>query len=225
MVETARTRMLKFWGVNYTPKQQKKDTATSSGNKAELMANLAKEVSACSGCELSQTRNNVVTGEGNLNAEIFFVGEAPGFEEDKHGRPFVGRAGKLLDKIITNGIGIKREDVYIGNVLKCRPPGNRTPNPQEIASCKEYLFRQLRIIRPKVIIALGSPAAKTLLDTNESIGRLRGRFFDFHIEGLSEPIKLMPTYHPAYLLRNPAEKSKVWNDIQMVMELLGIEKK
>ncbi len=228
--------LLKFWNIRFIPETVK--TANSNTNdisdiiaadadsKQSTLDQLKAKLENCQECPLGQTRTNMVFGEGNPDAEIFFVGEAPGFEEDRQGRPFVGRAGKLLTDIITKGMGLKREDVYIGNILKCRPPQNRTPNPQEIIACGKYVFEQLRIIRPKVIIALGSPAAKTLLDTNESIGKLRGQFFDYCFDGpgtnTGGVAKLMPTYHPAYLLRNPADKIKVWDDIKKVMAYLNI---
>jgi len=166
----------------------------------------------------------LVFGEGNPDAEIVFVGEAPGFEEDKSGRPFVGRAGQLLTDILTKGMGIPREQVYICNVLKCRPPQNRTPQPQEIVACSPALFQQLRIIQPKVIIALGAPAAKTLLETQESISRIRGQFQDFRCGDPNGEVfcPVMPTFHPAYLLRNPSAKAMVWEDIKKVLAYLKL---
>jgi DNA polymerase len=154
-----------------------------------------------------------------------FLGEAPGADEDTSGIPFVGRAGQLLTDMIQKGMGLKRDDVYICNILKCRPPGNRTPATDEIASCKGYLWRQIEIIQPEVIIALGAPAAQTLLNTREGIGRLRSRWHDFYVSGMStvgEPIPVMPTFHPAYLLRSPEEKSKAWADLKLVMARLNI---
>ncbi|HOX04842.1 MAG TPA: uracil-DNA glycosylase [Planctomycetota bacterium] len=152
--------------------------------------------------------------DGAPGAELLFVGEAPGADEDASGVPFVGRAGQLLNKIIA-AMGMKREEVYICNVLKCRPPDNRTPLPGEAAECWPYLREQIAIIRPRLICALGSPAARTLLGTEEPIGRLRGAVHDFH------GTPLVATYHPAYLLRNPPEKAKVWEDMKMVLRLLG----
>jgi DNA polymerase len=154
-----------------------------------------------------------------------FVGEGPGADEDATGIPFVGRAGELLTKMIEAGMGLKRDDVYICNVVKCRPPGNRTPAPDEIAMCKGYLLRQIEIIRPEVIVALGAPAAQTLLGTREGINRLRGQWHEFHVSGtalVGEPIPLMPTFHPAYLLRSPQEKGKSWADLKMVMAHLRL---
>ena len=190
--------------------------------RAALDAIDAEEVKVCPRCGLAQTRTNTVFGEGNPTADIVFVGEAPGGDEDRTGRPFVGRAGQLLTNIIVKGMGLQREDVYICNILKCRPPNNRTPAPDEIAACIDYLQRQLEIIGPQIIIALGAPAAQTLLQTRESIGRLRGRFHDYPL-GLGGALaQVMPTYHPAYLLRNPADKRKVWADIQLVLKELGL---
>ena len=184
-----------------------------------------KEVKGCTRCGLSATRTKTVFGIGSPTARIVFVGEAPGHDEDVSGEPFVGRAGQLLTDMIEKGMGLRREEVYICNVLKCRPPENRTPATDEIAACRDYLWRQLEIIRPEVIIALGAPAAQTLLGTKEGIGALRGRFHDFYPSGtalVGDPIPLMPTYHPAYLLRSPGEKGKAWADLKMVMALLGI---
>ena len=183
------------------------------------------EVKPCVKCGLHATRNHTVFGVGSPAARIMFVGEAPGADEDASGEPFVGRAGQLLTDMIQKGMGLKREEVYICNVIKCRPPNNRTPATDELAACKGYLWRQIEIIRPQVIIALGAPAAQTLLNTREGIGRLRGRWHEFFPSGSStfgEPIPLMATFHPAYLLRSPGEKGKAWEDLKMVMNRLGI---
>lgn len=182
------------------------------------------EVKGCTKCALSATRTQTVFGQGNAGASLVFVGEAPGYEEDKQGLAFVGRAGQLLTRMIV-AMGLSRDDVFICNVLKCRPPENRTPNAEEIIACSPYLQQQLLIIQPRVIVALGAPAAKTLLHTAESIGRLRGRFHDYYpsgVEGVGASVPLMPTYHPAYLLRNPGEKRKAWEDLQQVMAMLGM---
>jgi uracil-DNA glycosylase family 4 len=199
---------------------------SGNGDKAERLRRLEEDhVRDCAVCHLASMRTQTVFGQGNPDARIVFVGEAPGFEEDRQGLPFVGRAGQLLNAMIERGMGLKREDVYICNVLKCRPPNNRTPSTDEIAACSPYLFEQIRIIQPEVIIALGAPAAQTLLCTKESIGRLRSRFHDFYLPGdsLSGPaIPVMPTYHPAYLLRTPGEKRKAWEDLKLVMQRLGI---
>ena len=183
------------------------------------------QVRDCKKCPLSKTRTKTVFGQGNPRARLVFVGEAPGFEEDVQGLAFVGRAGQLLTKMIEGGMGLTRDDVFICNVLKCRPPNNRTPSLSEIAACSPYLFEHLQAIQPEVICALGAPASQTLLKTKESIGRLRGRFHDFYpssspMEGPAIP--LMPTYHPAYLLRSPGEKRKSWEDLKLIMTKLGL---
>lgn len=175
------------------------------------------ELGDCRRCPLCETRNNLVFGEGDPHADLVFVGEAPGQQEDIKGTPFVGRAGQLLTRII-EAMGLTRNDVYICNILKCRPPGNRNPRPDEIRLCEPFLIRQLRAIEPRVICALGTFAAHTLLDTKTPISLLRGKFHTY------QGIKLMPTYHPAYLLRNPNEKKRVWSDVQMIMELLKTER-
>jgi len=170
----------------------------------------------CQRCKLAGHRTQIVFGVGNPRARLVFAGEAPGRDEDLKGEPFVGRAGQLLTEIITKGMKLRREDVYIANVIKCRPPENRNPEPDEVACCEPFLVRQLELIRPEVIVALGKFAVQTLLGTKEPITRLRGRWHDYH------GIPLMPTFHPAYLLRNPADKRLVWEDIQQVMKVLGI---
>ena len=188
------------------------------------LAKIAAEVCKCCKCGLGETRTNGVPGEGNPDARIVFVGEAPGADEDAQGRPFVGRAGQLLGKII-NAMGLDRGDVFICNILKCRPPGNRDPRPDEIISCLPFLQRQLELIEPEIIVALGAHAAKTLLSTNEAIGRLRGRFHEYYTSPEATPIKLMATYHPAYLLRNysPDNRRKVWEDMKKVLAELGMD--
>jgi uracil-DNA glycosylase len=174
------------------------------------------EVAACTRCaELASTRTQTVFGVGNVNARLMFIGEAPGADEDRLGETFVGRAGQLLTKII-EACRMKREEVYIANILKCRPPGNRNPLPGEVQNCRGYLDRQLAIIRPEYICCLGSVAAKSLLDTEESIGRMRGRFY------LYEGIPVLCTYHPAYLLRNPSAKRDVWEDMKLLMARMGV---
>jgi DNA polymerase len=178
---------------------------------AELSA-AARDVAACTRCaELARTRTQTVFGAGNPYARLIFCGEAPGADEDRLGEPFVGRAGQLLTDIIVKGMKMRRQDVYILNILRCRPPGNRNPLPIEAANCREHLERQLAIIQPEFICCLGAVAAQNLLGTEETIGRLRGRILDFH------GIKVVCTYHPAYLLRNPPAKRAVWDDIQMLM--------
>ena len=181
-----------------------------NSSNEEQLNKLCQEMANCQLCQLSKTRRNIVFGDGNPNAQIVFVGEAPGADEDQQGLPFVGRAGQLLTKII-EAMGIKRKDVYICNILKCRPPENRNPLPDEISFCEPFLKKQLQAISPKVICALGTFAAQTLLKTDVTISLLRGRFHTYN------GIKLMPTYHPAYLLRNPSAKKPVWEDVQMIM--------
>ncbi len=179
-----------------------------SGFPASL-AEIRGEIGDCTRCKLCQTRKNIVFGVGNPTADLMFVGEAPGADEDAQGIPFVGRAGQLLTKIIES-IGVGRDQVYIANILKCRPPGNRDPEPEEVSTCEGFLFQQIRVVAPKVMVALGRYAAQTLLRTETPISRMRGQFFEF-AGGL-----LIPTYHPAYLLRNPSSKRQVWEDMKAV---------
>jgi DNA polymerase len=177
---------------------------------------LSAEVCDCTRCPaLVQNRTQTVFGVGNPAAELCFVGEAPGMDEDRQGEPFVGPAGQLLNSIITKGLKMRREDVYICNVLKCRPPGNRTPLPDEVGNCRSFLERQLAIIRPKFICALGAPAAQWLTGTTLSIGKLRGRFYDYR------GIPVLCTYHPAYLLRTPSAKRDVWEDLKKLLARMG----
>lgn len=178
------------------------------------------ELEGCQRCRLSQKRNRIVLGEGDPHAQLVFVGEGPGEQEDLQGRPFVGKAGHLLDRMIA-AIGLRREQVFIANVVKCRPPENRNPEPDEISTCQPFLKRQLDLISPQVIVGLGKFAAQTLLQTETPISRLRGQFHPFQVAGRS--IKLMPTFHPAYLLRNPPAKREVWEDLQKVAHELGLE--
>jgi DNA polymerase len=207
--------------------KRKKSASAASQKNIDIAAELgqmAKEIAACQKCVLGSTRKNPVPGEGNPNARLVFVGEGPGADEDEQGRPFVGRCGKeILDKIII-AMGFKRSEVYICNIVKCRPPENRDPRPEEIISCLPFLKRQLSLIHPQVIVALGAPSAKTLLNTNQPIGHLRGIFHDFYFDENEAPIKLMPTYHPAYLLRNYSDENrrKVWEDMKAVMAELGL---
>lgn len=180
------------------------------------------DAQGCTKCGLHEGRTNVVFGVGNPNAELMFVGEAPGADEDLQGEPFVGRAGKLLTRIIEDGMKLKREEVYIANVLKCRPPGNRNPTPDEVETCSPYLIRQIELIQPKVMVALGTFAAKTLLNTTTNISALRGKLHPYTLsDNIENPPKIMPTYHPAYLLRNPGAKRDVWEDIKIVLECLS----
>jgi uracil-DNA glycosylase family 4 len=198
-------------------------TKESTSNSAGELQKVTEEVSRCRECELGSMRTNAVPGEGNPNARIMFIGEAPGADEDAQGRPFVGRAGKLLDKIIS-ACGLKRSDVFIGNILKCRPPENRDPAAEEIISCLPYLQRQIEIINPEVIVALGAHAARTLLNTNKPIGQLRGQFHEYYAGLGRPPIKMMATYHTAYLLRNysPENRQRVWEDMKKVLAELGM---
>ena len=182
---------------------------------------LTTDAESCVKCALHETRTKVVFGVGDPNADLMFIGEAPGADEDRQGEPFVGRAGQLLTQIIEAGMQLKRSEVYIANVLKCRPPGNRNPQPVEVETCSPYLIRQIELVQPKVIMALGSFAAQMLLDTKTGITRLRGEFHACNVPGLRVPPHrtppvIMPTYHPAYLLRNPGAKREVWEDIQKV---------
>jgi DNA polymerase len=181
----------------------------------QTLGELRAEIGDCQRCKLCRGRTNIVFGVGNPRAELVFVGEAPGRDEDLKGEPFVGRAGQLLTEIITKGMKMRREDVYIANVVKCRPPENRNPEPDEIAACEPFLMKQLDLIRPHIIVALGTFAAQTLLKTKTPISRLRGIWHSY------QGIKLMPTLHPAYLLRNPNDKRLVWQDIQAVLREMG----
>jgi uracil-DNA glycosylase len=176
---------------------------------------LREFIGACTRCKLAPLRTNLVFGVGNPNAELMFVGEAPGADEDLQGEPFVGRAGQLLTDIIERGMGISRADVYICNVIKCRPPDNRNPEPDEVSTCEPFLFRQIDLVQPKAIVGLGTFAVQALLKVKTPISKLRGKWHE--VRG----IRMMPTFHPAYLLRNPADKRLVWADIQEVMKLLG----
>jgi len=181
----------------------------------EDLAAVRADIGDCTRCKLHTLgRSQIVFGVGNPQADLMFVGEAPGADEDIQGVPFVGRAGQLLTKII-EAIGMKREDVYIANVIKCRPPQNRNPEPDEVETCEPFLFRQIDVIKPKVIVALGKFGAQTLLRTLDPISRLRGRVFEYR------GAKLIPTFHPAYLLRNPSSKREVWEDMKLVRKLLA----
>ena len=188
-------------------------SSVSTGSMADLGA-LTKLLEGCPRCKLSKSRTNIVFGQGNPKAELMFVGEAPGRDEDEQGLAFVGRAGQLLTKII-EAMGYQREHVYIANVLKCRPPNNRNPEPDEVASCRPFLEEQIRLIAPKVIVTLGTFAAQALLETDESIGRLRGRWRN------ARGVRVMPTFHPAFLLRSPERKKDVWEDMKLVRDFLS----
>ena len=185
--------------------------------RARLVALDENEVRGCTKCRLCETRSQTVFGEGDSDAKIFFIGEGPGENEDLTGRPFVGRAGEMLNKWIA-AMGLKREQVYIANIVKCRPPGNRVPAPDEVATCTPYLQRQLEIIRPKVIVTLGLPSAKYMLQSNSTMGRLRGQWHEWR------GIRLMPTFHPAYVLRSYTNevRAAVWDDLKKVMAEVGL---
>jgi DNA polymerase len=203
-------------------------------DKPAALRVIRQDIGDCTRCKLSQARTNIVFGVGDPHARIMFVGEGPGADEDAQGEPFVGRAGQLLNNMI-NAMGIRREDVYIGNVVKCRPPQNRTPERDECDTCGPFLMRQISIVRPEIIVALGATAAKFLLGASDSMANLRGHIYDFHPTGLSSnaahpapehdpsfTTKLVVTYHPAYLLRDPRQKKETWLDLQMVMKYLGM---
>src|ERR1700757_4681998 len=182
----------------------------------ETLLSVRENLGECTRCKLHKTRNKIVFGDGSAKAQLVFVGEGPGADEDAQGLPFVGRAGKLLTQMI-EAMGLQRMDVYICNVVKCRPPENRTPEPDEVSTCSPFLLRQIDVINPKVIVCLGTVAAKTLLNTTRGISSFRGEWLEWRGR------KLMATYHPAYLLRNPPAKSEVWKDLQKVMAVLGLE--
>ena len=184
----------------------------------DTLLKIRTDLGECTRCKLHETRNKIVFGDGSPKADLVFVGEGPGHDEDVQGLPFVGRAGKLLTQMI-EAMGLQRKDVYICNVVKCRPPENRLPEKDEITPCSPFLLRQLDAINPKVIVCLGACAAQTVLETNRGISQFRGQWLEFRGR------KLMATYHPAYLLRNPSAKSEVWKDLQKVMAVLGLEVK
>lgn len=206
----------------------------NTAQKTAALAEIADTIKSCSRCPLGSTRLNAVPGEGNVDADVMFIGEGPGFDEDRQGRPFVGRAGQLLDKMIA-AMGLKREEVFIANIAKCHPMtdplhpekhGNdRAPNAGEIACCRKYLEQQIAIICPKYIVALGGVSAKALISDAKSLGALRGRFYDLSLDSvkLPRPVKILATFHPAALLRNPGWKKDAWLDLQMVMAELGLK--
>jgi uracil-DNA glycosylase family 4 len=188
----------------------------SLSDSFESLETIRADLGDCRRCKLASSRTNIVFGKGNPNARLVFVGEGPGFDEDKKGEPFVGAAGQLLTKII-EAIKLSRAQVYICNIIKCRPPGNRNPEPDEIEACSPFLQRQIAAIKPNFICTLGKFAAQTLLKTDAPISKLRGRFHEYR------GIKVMPTYHPAYLLRNPEKKREVWEDMKKLMREYGYE--
>jgi DNA polymerase len=183
---------------------------------AAALSAIRDDLGDCRRCKLHGGRRHIVFGVGNPRARLMFVGEAPGADEDDQGVPFVGRAGQLLTDIIEKGLRMPRAEVYIANVIKCRPPGNRNPEPDEVASCEPFLFRQVEAVRPEVIVALGTFAAQTLLRTKTPISRLRGQLFEY------QGARLVPTFHPSFLLRNPSSKRDVWQDMKTVLTLLGL---
>ena len=188
-------------------------SASDIQNQKEALKSLRGEIGDCTRCKLSEGRKNIVFGEGNPDADLMFVGEGPGRDEDVQARPFVGDAGKLLTKLIVK-LGLKREEVYIANIVKCRPPYNRNPEGDEIAECRPFLEKQIEIIKPRVIVCLGKVSMNALLNVHTPISRMRGNFIDYR------SIPVMPTFHPAYLLRNPKDKWLTWDDMQKVMEKL-----
>ena len=204
---------LKGMGIVSLPTSEMKPDEPGQSTMITL-EDVRKELGDCKRCKLHRGRKTIVFGEGNEKATLMFIGEGPGYDEDVQGRPFVGKAGQLLTKIIQS-INLPREEVYIANIIKCRPPQNRNPEPDEIQSCSPFLMKQIQVIQPKIICALGAFSAQTLLKTETKITALRGKFYDL------EGIKVIPTYHPAFLLRNPDKKREVWEDMKKIVELLG----
>jgi len=208
---------------------QSSPVATAGEDRATLLRVIADDIGPnCQRCKLGKLgRKQIVFGTGDPHAELMFIGEGPGADEDAQGLPFVGRAGQLLNNMIA-AMGLKREQVYIANIVKCRPPGNRTPERDECDTCSPFLMRQIGVIRPKVIVALGATAAKNLLGVNDSMNSMRGRFYDYSpkrtLTDTGEPVecKLLVTYHPAFLLRDPRQKKEAWKDLQMVMRYLDL---
>jgi uracil-DNA glycosylase family 4 len=222
-----RADFLKSEGLDYTvdppkikpasPVQEDQPMKATPRVSAADLKGVREILGECTRCKLWRGRTQIVFGVGNPHAKVMFVGEGPGADEDRQGIPFVGRAGQLLTKIITQGMGISREEVYIANVVKCRPPQNRDPEPDEVDACFPFLRAQIQAIKPEAIVALGRPASHNLLKTMTPITKLRGTWGEF------EGIPVMPTFHPSYLLRNPAAKKEVWEDIQEVMNRVGIK--
>jgi DNA polymerase len=206
----------KILGVSEVTRQPPKlELHNEELSKTRNLEEISKVIGDCKRCKLCSDRTNIVFGVGNKNADLMFIGEGPGRDEDAQGVPFVGRAGQLLTKII-EAMKISRDDVYIANIVKCRPPGNRNPEPDEVTACMPFLIRQAQLIKPKVIVCLGSVASQNLLGVETKITSLRGNFTSW------QNIPVMPTYHPAFLLRNPNMKKPVWEDMQKVMEKLGV---
>ncbi|MGB5986403.1 MAG: uracil-DNA glycosylase [Desulfobacterales bacterium] len=214
---SAQTRqILASWSGPQTARRKKSFVETASAPQ-ESLEQIREDLGECRRCRLHAGRAHIVFGAGSSRARLMFVGEAPGFNEDRQGEPFVGQAGQLLSKIIS-AMTLSREDVYICNVIKCRPSQNRNPMPDEIAACAPFLQRQIQSVQPEFICALGSFAAQTLLKSQRSISLLRGRFYDY------QGIRLIPTFHPAYLLHHPEKKRQVWDDMQLLMEAMGIRR-
>jgi len=197
-------------------KETTNSAATVQAGQPMTLEAIREEIGDCTRCKLHKGRKNIVFGEGDPKAAIVFVGEGPGFEEDQQGRPFVGAAGQLLTDIIVKGMKVRREDVYICNIVKCRPPENRNPEPDEVAACIGFVKKQITAIKPKVIVTLGNVPTQNLLNTKQGITKMRGTWQEY------EGIPLMPTFHPSYLLRSPGEKGKAWEDIKLVMKKLGM---
>ncbi len=215
-IEASPVIAVKSAAKKIVPRPENIITQSPSG-MPEGLAAVREEIGDCTRCKLRKGRTSIVFGEGNTNAALMFIGEGPGSEEDREGRPFVGEAGRLLTRIIEGGMKLRREDVYICNVVKCRPPNNRAPEPDEIDACRRFMIRQIEVIRPRVIITLGNIAAKALLDIKDpkaGISMLRGKWQAF------QGIPVMPTFHPSYLLRNESAKKPVWEDIKKVMAKL-----
>jgi DNA polymerase len=222
-LSAARQSVVDLFGVASSPQQSSSEAVITSPvrsteEKRRLLAEIDAQVKACKACILHERRTNTVLGEGDPDARIMFIGEGPGENEDLQGRPFVGRAGELLNNMIT-GMGLKREQVYIANIVKCRPPNNREPAPDEVATCTPFLERQIEIIRPRVIVTLGRPALQHMLQQKISISKMRGQWLSWR------GIRLMPTFHPAYLLRNYTKETRaaVWSDLKQVMSELGMK--
>jgi DNA polymerase len=205
---------LKGMGIVSIP-TSKSNPEKTPRSEIQTLEEVRKELGDCKRCKLHRTRRTIVFGEGNEKATLMLIGEGPGYDEDVQGRPFVGKAGQLLTKILQS-INLPREEVYIANIIKCRPPQNRNPEPDEIESCHPFLMKQINVIQPKIICALGTFSAQTLLKTDVKISALRGKFYDL------EGIKVIPTYHPAFLLRNPERKREVWEDMKKIVELMGL---
>jgi DNA polymerase len=214
LLKLKRAYALKALGYNYI--EHSKPIKIDSNKELPNSLTLLKEITHnCHLCELSKTRKNVVFGEGNESAEVMFVGEGPGFSEDESGKPFVGRAGELLTKMIESVLEIKREEVYIANIVKCRPPNNRVPTPEEAINCKEYLLKQIELVNPKIIVALGDTSSHSLTDDSTPITKIRGEVLEFNNS------TLIPTFHPSYLLRNPSAKREAFVDMKKIREMMG----